>query len=255
MDTSRRKFLTYAGVSVLGLAAMPAVDAWASDTPYVVSSKQLKATRWAMVVDTTKLNSEADFAPLIEACHSIHNVPDIPTKQNIKWIWYDERERVFPDDENPYMAEAFEHKNYLLLCNHCFEPPCVRVCPTKATVKREDGIVMMDFHRCIGCRYCMAGCPYGARSFNFMDPRLHLDAAKENKEFPTRTKGVVEKCNFCYERLADGKLPACVEASKGALIFGDLDDPKSEVRKVLKERYSIRRKPSIGTQPNVYYLI
>ena len=101
----------------------------------------------------------------------------------------------------------------------------------------------------------MAGCPYGARSFNFADPREHLDMTKVNKAFPTRMIGVVEKCNFCAERLSEGQMPACVEASKGALMFGDLADPKSTVSRALRNNFVIRRKPGAGTQPNVYYII
>ena len=113
---------------------------------------------------------------------------------------------------------------------------------------------MMDFHRCIGCRFCMAACPYGARSFNWVDPRPYIE--KVNPEYPTRTKGVVEKCLFCYERLAQGKVPACVEACpEKALIFGDLADENSEVSKILKERVAIRRKAELGTNPSVFYLI
>jgi len=153
------------------------------------------------------------------------------------------------------MDEGLEARQFATLCNHCTNAPCVRVCPTQATYKRPDGIVAMDYHRCIGCRYCMAGCPFGARSFNFMEPRKHLDLSKLNKEFPTRMRGVVEKCNFCVERLALGKQPACVEVSNGAVVFGDLSDPNSEVRKLLREHYTIRRKPSLGTEPSVYYII
>ena len=116
-------------------------------------------------------------------------------------------------------------------------------------------------HRCIGCRFCMAGCPYGARSFNWRDPR-GKDAngrpfiKKLNREYPTRTKGVVEKCTFCTDRLAVGKMPACVEkAPPGGLVFGDLDDPRSAVRKIVSTRYTIRRKPELGTGPNVYYIV
>ncbi|MDD5244547.1 MAG: 4Fe-4S dicluster domain-containing protein, partial [Syntrophorhabdaceae bacterium] len=109
-------------------------------------------------------------------------------------------------------------------------------------------------HRCIGCRYCMAACPYGARSFNWKDPRPFIKNI--NQDFPTRTKGVVEKCNFCEERLAKGLKPACVEACKeNALIFGDLNDPGSEIVKVLKSRMTTRRKPYLGTQPKVFYLL
>ncbi len=108
----------------------------------------------------------------------------------------------------PYLGKSFRQLRLPVFCNHCENPPCVRVCPTKATFQRADGIVMMDYHRCIGCRLCMAACPYGARSMNYRDPRPFI--AKINPDFPTRTKGVVEKCNFCEERLAKGMLPACV---------------------------------------------
>ena len=111
----------------------------------------------------------------------------------------------------------------------------------------------MDQHRCIGCRFCMAACPFGARSFNWRDPRPFIK--EQNPDYPTRTIGVVEKCTFCFERLAKGLQPACVEKSNGGLIFGDLSDPNSDVRKVLNTHYSIRRKPEIGTQPSVYYII
>jgi Fe-S-cluster-containing dehydrogenase component len=114
---------------------------------------------------------------------------------------------------------------------------------------------MMDYHRCIGCRYCMAGCPFGARSFNYRDPRPYFKQDL-NATFPTRERGVVEKCNFCEERLAVGLLPACVEACKvGALTFGDQSDPKSPVRKLLSSNFTVRRKAELGTQPNVYYII
>jgi molybdopterin-containing oxidoreductase family iron-sulfur binding subunit len=99
----------------------------------------------------------------------------------------------------------------------------------------------------------MAACPFGARSFNYIDPRPAVKV--ENKEFPTRMIGVVEKCTACYERLAIGKMPACAEASNGAIVFGDLEDPNSEVRKLMAEKYTIRRKPELGTQPSIYYVI
>jgi Fe-S-cluster-containing dehydrogenase component len=103
-----------------------------------------------------------------------------------------------------HTSEEMDHRPFLVLCNHCENPPCVRACPTQATFKREsDGIVLMDFHRCIGCRFCMAACPYGSRSFNFRDPRPFIE--EHQQSIPTRMKGVVEKCNFCAERLAVGE--------------------------------------------------
>ena len=99
----------------------------------------------------------------------------------------------------------------------------------------------------------MAACPYGSRSFNFKDPRPYIE--ETHPEFPTRMKGVVEKCNFCAERLAVGKIPACAETSNGAIVFGDLEDPESDIRKLLKENYAIRRKSGLGTGPSVYYIV
>lgn len=255
---NRRKFLKTAAISAAALAAgLGAGSASAQIAPgrYVKREGMLEARRWAMVIDTRKFLTEADCAPCIKACNDAHNVPNIPDDKNIKWMWTDSFDHVFPDDMNNHLNTAVRKRPYLLLCNHCTNPPCVRVCPTQATYKMEDGIVAMDYHRCIGCRFCMAGCPYGARSFNFYDPRKYLPEPVPNPAFPTRMIGVVEKCNFCVERLAEGKYPACVEASDGAILFGDLDDPNSNVRLALAESFSIRRKPSLGTQPGVYYLI
>ncbi|HJD96506.1 sulfate reduction electron transfer complex DsrMKJOP subunit DsrO, partial [Mailhella massiliensis] len=132
-------------------------------------------------------------------------------------------------------------------------PSCVRVCPAGATYKTGDGLVAIDYHRCVGCRFCMAACPYGSRSFNFQDPRPFIKDL--NPAYPTRMRGVVEKCTFCAERLEKGLMPACVEASNGAIMFGDLNDPNSIVRRVLAKNFSIRRKPELGTDPGVYYII
>ncbi len=256
MNHTRRNFLKFAGLTAAGLALAggSAMAVSGSGSAIKDDAKGLKAKRWGMVIDTKKVGTKEAIETLAKACHSVHNVPDIPGNQNIKWIWAAGYEQAF-DQLNNYMDEGLEKRQFPILCNHCTNAPCVRVCPTKATYKRPDGIVAMDYHRCIGCRYCMAGCPFGARSFNFMEPRKHLDVANLNKDFPTRMRGVVEKCNFCVERLAMGKVPACVEASQGAVVYGDLSDPASEVRKLLREHYTIRRKPSLGTEPGVYYII
>lgn len=253
----RRRFLKIAGLSAIGLGAGSALGvakAVAGPGTYTHNADALRAGHWAMVIDTRRFERPEDFQKLADVCHKIHNVPSIPNDQDIKWIWSDGFENVFTEQGNHHLSEEVQNRNYLLLCNHCENPPCVRVCPTQATYQRPDGIVAMDYHRCIGCRFCMGGCPYGARSFNFYDPRLYLDGIP-NPKFPTRMRGVVEKCNFCAERLANGQMPACVEAAQGALYFGDLDDPDSEVRKVLAENFTIRRKPSLGTQPSVYYIV
>ena len=263
---SRRDFLKIAGLSAFALgtasaltlatgskaSALPAGTAPAKGS-YTNEPDALHAKRWAMVIDTRKFTSPEHFQRVIDACHHAHNVPTIPGNQDVKWIWTDKYAHVFPDDVNAYMPEKFLHGDFLLLCNHCENPPCVRVCPTAATFKREDGIVVMDPHRCIGCRNCMAACPYGARSFNFVNPRDYIDEI--NPSYPTRMKGVVEKCNFCAERVAIGQLPLCVEASGGAIAFGDLNDPESKVSKLIAENFTLQRKVSLGTKPKVYYIV
>ena len=271
MSVNRRKFLKMLGISAAGLSAVPAADLLTDRETKARAEEEhepgrlpnlVPAKRWAMVIDVRKLTEE-DCHNAIEACHRIHNVPDIRTgdgrpdhKSEIKWIWADHFHNVFPDQAGEFNSELAEHREFLAMCNHCTNPPCVRVCPTQATFKSEkDGIVVMDMHRCIGCRFCMAGCPYGSRSFNFRDPRPFIKEPL-NREYPTRMKGVVEKCNFCAERIYKGLYPACVEAvESGALVFGDLDSPSSEVRTLLRENQAVRRKPSLGTGPNVYYII
>ncbi|MBF0223837.1 MAG: 4Fe-4S dicluster domain-containing protein [Desulfobacterales bacterium] len=259
--SSRRSFFKVAGISLLGISgAAPVLNSFAEsqvshtvEGSYVKNESTLQAKRWGMIINTKEL-SEDNVPSIIEACHKAHNVPNIDNKKHeVKWIWEEEFKHAFPTVNHDFLNERVENLKFLVFCNHCNNPPCVRACPTKATFKRDDGIVLMDFHRCIGCRFCMAACPYGSRSFNFENPRPFIE--ETNPLFPTRMKGVVEKCNFCAERLAVGKIPACVEAANGAIVFGDLNDPESEIRQVLKENYTIRRKPALGTGPSVYYIV
>lgn len=253
---SRRQFLKIAGISAacgIGVAATSSfIKAGASRSDD--TRDRLIAKRWGMFIDTRKID-ENDRERIINACHSIHNVPNFDNPRHaVKWIWTEEFIRAFPEQRGEFIAEKLIQKPILVLCNNCSNPPCVRVCPTQATFKRErDGLVLMDFHRCFGCRYCMAGCPYGARSFNFWDPRPYIEEI--NPEFPTRMMGVVEKCSFCYQRIDRGIIPACVEVSNGAMVVGDLSDPGSEIRILLREHITIRRRPELGTEPNVFYKI
>ena len=176
-------------------------------------------------------------------------------RREVKWIWKENYDHVFPEQQHEYAASYVAGKTIPVLCNHCDNPPCVRVCPTQATWKREsDGIVMMDMHRCIGCRYCMVGCPYGARCFNWQEPwpRPYAEhGTPPNLDYPTRTKGVVEKCNFCAERLVaaerEGKpfVPACVEVcpANGADLRRHLGRPPLPGPEAAgRRRYTIRRK-------------
>ena len=252
MNSSRRYFLKVASLSTFALAA-GAVKAEAAGSSYEVSPTELKAKRWAMVIDTRRFQNPEDMRPIIEACHKEHNVPTIPGPKEVKWIWDDTFEHAFADDPSPMLPKEVEERRFFLMCNHCTNPSCVRVCPAGATYITPGGLVAIDYHRCVGCRFCMAACPYGSRSFNFQDPRPFIKNL--NPTYPTRMRGVVEKCTFCVERLEKGLMPACVEASNGAILFGDLNDPNSVVRQALAKNFSIRRKPSLGTDPGVYYII
>jgi molybdopterin-containing oxidoreductase family iron-sulfur binding subunit len=257
MGFNRRAFLKIGGLIFLGLSAKPGWEVFSKVAGPEPSpdAEGLAKNKWGMAVYLRRCWEKEGCRDCIDACHRVHNVPNMGTmKEEIKWIWTEPYEKVFPEHEFEVTEEEFRHKPVLLLCNQCENPPCVRYCPTRATWKREDGIVMMDFHRCIGCRYCMAGCPYGSRSFNWRDPRPFIKNV--NLDFPTRTRGVVEKCNFCAERLARGLIPACVEACKEkALVFGDLKDPKSEIREALKYKTLYQRQPELGTKPKVYYIL
>jgi Fe-S-cluster-containing dehydrogenase component len=275
MSMDRRQFIKIAGISsILGFGASVASathNIWSKglDASEVNrNAEALVAKRWAMVVDMSKFTNDEDVKKVVSACHQTHNVPDyrnadgsVNRKDEIKWIWQASYEHAFPGQDNKYMSEHIKEMPFFVLCNHCDNPPCVRVCPTKATFKLPDGITMQDEHRCIGCRFCMAACPYGARSFNWRDPRGKNPNGEPfiknvNREYPTRTKGVVEKCTFCTERLSVGKQPACVEAApKGGLLFGDMEDQNSEVRKIVTNQYTIRRKSDLGTGPAIYYIV
>ena len=258
MGLDRRRFLKMSGLTVLTVAGGKGLKAVteADSTAPAPERKPLVGKRWAMVVDLRKCKDQHDCKDCVMACHKVHNVPDFGNpKDEVKWIWKESFEHVFHEQKHAHTKEEIKHLPVPLLCNHCDNPPCTRVCPTEATWKRDsDGIVMMDWHRCIGCRYCVVACPYGSRSFNWRDPRPFVE--KINEQYPTRMRGVVEKCTFCEERLDKGQLPACVEACKhDALVFGDLEDPESDVRKLLGENFTLRRRPELGTKPEVYYIV
>ena len=245
-----------AGFPLFRTIASPNVSAKGIEN--VSASKQL-----GLVIDVEMCLNSAVRDACIAACRREHNLPQDTNnpERRFRWIWTDDFASAFPEQSHERFSETLKKQPVLALCNHCSSPACTKVCPVKATWKREeDGIVMMDMHRCIGCRYCMAACPYGARSFNWFYPRPDIKGPS-NPEYPTRTKGVVEKCTFCAERIGLGREPACVEASKhvaggtGALTFGNLSDPRSEVSRILREKRTICRQTGFGTRPNVYYIV
>jgi molybdopterin-containing oxidoreductase family iron-sulfur binding subunit len=142
-------------------------------------------------------------------------------------------------------------------CQQCRNPPCVKSCPTQATWKEKDGIVVIDYDWCIGCRCCMSACPYGARHFNLAEPTLpaaELNPVQHYLGNRPRHKGVVEKCTFCIQRSRKGRYTACVEACPvGARKFGNLLDPESEIRRVMETKRVFIFKDDLGTQPQFYY--
>jgi molybdopterin-containing oxidoreductase family iron-sulfur binding subunit len=163
-----------------------------------------------------------------------------------------EREKV-PEDHHYYMP---------VQCHQCANPPCVKVCPVEATWQEPDGITVIDYDWCIGCRYCEAACPYWARRFNFAEPRYARDESgrtvlNEKMAYLSnrpRHKGVMEKCHFCLQRTREGRMPACVEVCPvGARKFGNLLDPDSEVAQILETKHIFVLKQDVGTLPRFFY--
>jgi len=224
--------------------------------------------KWGMVIDLGKCTGcqSCSFA-----CKAENDVPHgSPEEQQQRRapFWH----KVFAVSQGEYPTQRI---NLIPMpCMHCEDAPCVVVCPAKATYHREDGIVIQNFRRCIGCRYCIVACPYGVRNFNFKDqavePYHRPDLPPERTDkgiwpYPERVRGVVEKCTFCFHRIdqaiRDGKkvgtdvVPACAEACPAhAISFGDLEDPASEVSQLLASRGSFRLREELNTEPRVYYL-
>ena len=169
-----------------------------------------------MAIDLQKCHQKEGCNRCIKACHAAHNVPQFADQAHeVKWVWKQPFENVFPFAQTQYTHDVFASAPVLLMCNHCDDPPCQDVCPVGATWRREDGVVMMDFHRCIGCRYCMAVCPYGSRSFNWQDPRpaiaeailtFQLAQRESWKSATSVKKGWRRTWGRCVPRLARKKL-------------------------------------------------
>ncbi len=246
----RRHFikLFVAGTTlVVGPKIVREVGPAASDPPAETSGP---SPRWAMVIDQARC---VGCSECVLACKAANDIPP-----SMAWS-------RLADRNGPYGEGSF----LPVQCMQCAHAPCVGACPVKATYYRADGIVMMDYDRCIGCRYCEMACPYGARVFNweaFEGPNP-LVPAWGTPEVARRPRGVVEKCDFCAHRITRGlalgltpgvdreATPNCViNCPQGARAFGDLNDPESPVRRALAEHPSFRLREELGTEPRIYYL-
>jgi molybdopterin-containing oxidoreductase family iron-sulfur binding subunit len=196
----------------------------------------------------------------VEACIAENNTGRDSSLQYIRVLELDHGEMNLNRADHYYEAETVPQpgKFYLpVQCMQCDNPPCVKACPVEATWQERDGITVVDYDWCIGCRYCMAACPYWARHFNWNNPTVPAEALNTDTHFlgnRPRPRGVVEKCTFCIQRTRKGRQPACLEACPtGARIFGNLLDPSSDIRYVLENKTVFRLKEDLGTEPKFWY--
>jgi len=200
----------------------------------------------------------------VHACVEENNQSRDPEIQWIRVLEFERESAIRGIDleaGNPYYdPETVPQKDKFYMpiaCMQCEDSPCTNVCPTGATWRSNDGIVVIDYDWCIGCRYCMAACPYGARHFNWKEPTLPADEVNTNIHLlgnAPRKKGVVEKCHWCIHRTREGKYPACLEACPvGARKFGNLLDPDSEIRQIMATKRTFVLKSELGTNPKFFY--
>ncbi len=201
------------------------------------------------------------YMECVAACVKENN---LDRKSNMQYIRIFEMEhgQMSPEAGNGqfYHQVPVEDHFYMgVQCYHCQNAPCVKACPTKATWQEPDGIVVVDYDWCIGCRYCIAACPYYGRRFNWNDPVVPKEEMTKKQHYlgnRVRGRGQMEKCTFCVQRSRSGRLPACVEACPtGARVFGNLLDPDSEIRFVLKNKKVFRWKEDLGTDPKFWYFV
>ncbi|HAU11152.1 MAG TPA: 4Fe-4S ferredoxin [Gammaproteobacteria bacterium] len=236
----RREFLgrasALAGLVVSFAPGMRLIDLAAAKPDGEAASAEV---RWGMLVDATRCVSGCDAC--VKACATEHGL-EMTDRPEIDAQWIRKVDLI---DENSGREISLP-----VMCQHCEDAPCVAVCPTGASFRREDGIVLVNKHTCIGCRYCMMACPYKARSF------IHINLVGQRTHSP-RGKGTVESCTFCVHRVDRDREPACVEACTAAghqaLLFGDLSDNEGELAQRLSEVQTQQLRSDLGTNPGVHY--
>jgi len=197
----------------------------------------------------------------VHACVAENNQSRDPEVQWIRVLQMDKEKGIdFAHADPYYEPEKVPEEGHFYVpvaCQHCRNPPCVKTCPTGATFTDPDGIVVIDYDWCIGCRCCMAACPYGARRFNWREPSIPAEKLNPSTHYlgnRPRPQGVVEKCTFCIQRVRDGRYPACVEVCPvGARKFGNLLDPESEIRYIIENKRVLVLKQELNTQPKFFY--
>jgi molybdopterin-containing oxidoreductase family iron-sulfur binding subunit len=220
------------GIRLIEIGKANAAEGVAARAPGTQASS---AVRWGMLIDATRCSSECDAC--VTACNREVGLSGATAATDSQWV----RKIDLTDLRTGKKASA------PMMCQHCANPPCVDVCPTGASFKRADGIVLVDRHSCIGCRYCMMACPYKARSF------VHEPLAEQTPEVP-RGKGCVEGCTLCVHRVDAGRLPACVEACPtGAIVFGDLNDPDSLISQRIRSIPTTQVRADLGLDTGIRY--
>ena len=194
-----------------------------------------------------------------DACH-VENNHDRPSNQSYIRVFEMQKGGIDFEKGNATYDHPVPAKDKYYMpvqCQQCENPPCVKACPIEATWQEADGIVVVDYNWCIGCRYCEAACPYHARRFNWEAPQVPAAEVNPNQSYLSnriRPQGVMEKCTFCLHRTREGRLPACLEACPtGARVFGNILDPDSEIRWVLDNKRVFVLKEELGTKPRFYY--
>ena len=235
---SRRSFLGVAAAALGGVMLAPGIRLIEVAQAATPSAGANPAARWGLLIDVNKCAEGCNAC--VQACNAENGLDPTPTRTSAQWI------RIVQVKETKTTRAA----QLPVMCQHCAEPPCVDVCPTGASFKRADGIVLVDRHSCIGCRYCMMACPYKARSF------VHEPVVDQKPDVP-RGKGCVEGCTLCVHRVDKGGMPACVEAcvaaGHAAMLFGDLNDPASAISVRLRELRSVALRADLKLGTGVRY--
>ncbi len=236
-DALRRKLLKLAGAAV-ALTLAPGVTVLARDLVVKGSGGRKAPVRYGLLIDANACKTGCDAC--VRACQDYNGLSHDPGPDNAQWI----RKVTITNPKTGFS------RSFPVMCQHCENAACVDVCPTGASFRRPDGIVLVDKHRCIGCRYCLMACPYKARSFVARN-------VSDQKPWAPRGKGTAEGCTMCVERVEAGKLPACVAACERAghkgMVFGNLHDPKSAIAKRLSEVATTTIRADLGLGPSVHY--